>query len=111
MDDGDYIVFVECERTHDIPSNIIKMMNDVMNVTGQKMTDWRVRYYKDQTDYPLTIESLKELIPQNPQEYAKRYGTKDKDLDKLKTAAGIKVDTKAPKNDATESLRIAAGIL
>jgi len=109
MDDGDYIVFVECERTRDIPNNIIKMMSDVINVTGQKLTDWRVRYYKDQTDHDLTIESLSKLIPQTPEEYAKRYG--DDEITKLKTASGIKVDKKAPKNDTTESLRIAAGIL
>lgn len=111
MDDGDYVVFVECERNHEIATNIILMMKDIMNVTGQNLTDWRVRYYKDQTDHDLSIKSLKELVPESPAEYAKRYGTKDKDIDKLKTAAGIKVDTKAPKNDATESLRIAAGIL
>jgi len=111
MDDGDYIVFVECERDHKISTNIISMMKDIMNVTGQHLTDWRVRYYKDRTDHDLTVESLKELVPESPAEYAKRYGTKDQDIDKLKTAAGIKVDTKAPKNDATESLRIAAGIL
>ena len=110
MDDGDYIVFVECERNKDIPQNIITMMSDLMNVTGQKASQWRVRYYKDQTDHELSTSSLQELIPQTPEEYEKRYGVK-KDLDKLKTAAGIKVDTKAPKNDTTESLRIAAGIL
>jgi hypothetical protein len=33
------------------------------------------------------------------------------ELDKLKAVAGVKVDTKAPKNEYTESLRIAAGIL
>ena len=109
MDDGDYIVFVECERDKDTPLNIVKMMRDVMNVTGQKLSDWRVRYYKDTTDHELTVESLTELIPTSPEAYAKRYGKGE--IDKLKTAAGIKVDTKAPKNDATESLRIAAGIL
>jgi hypothetical protein len=109
MDDGDYIVFIECERNRQICNNIITMMSDVMNVSGQKLSDWRVRYYKDQTDHKLTVASLKELIPETPDEYAKRYGTKD--IDKLKTASGIKVKTKAPKNDATESLRIAAGIL
>jgi hypothetical protein len=108
MDDGDYIVFVECERDRDTPVNIVKMMEDVMNVTGQKMSQWRVRYYKDTKDHELTVESLEELIPTNPEEYAKRYGTKD--LDKLKAAAGVKVTTKAPKNDFTESLRAAAGI-
>ena len=109
MDDGDYIVFVECERDRDIPTNIIKLMKDVMNVTGQKLTDWRVRYYKDQTDHDLSVSSLEKLIPTNPEEYEKRYGKRD--LDKLKTAAGVKVTTRAPKNDQTESLRIAAGIL
>lgn len=109
MDDGDYIVFVECERDQDIPANIIKLMKDVMNVTGQKLTDWRVRYYKDQTDHDLSVSSLEKLIPTNPEEYEKRYGKRD--LDKLKTAAGVKVTTRAPKNINTESLRIAAGIL
>lgn len=109
MDDGDYIVFVECERDKDTPVNIIKMMRDVMNVTEQKLSDWRVRYYKDTTDHELTVESLTELIPTSPDEYARRYGKGE--IDKLKTAAGIKVDTRAPKNDVTESLRIAAGIL
>ena len=109
MDDGDYIVFVECERDKDTPLNIVKMMQDVINVTDQKLSQWRVRYYKDTTDHPLTVESLTELIPTTPDEYAKRYSKRD--IDKLKTAAGMKVDTRAPKNDATESLRIAAGIL
>jgi len=109
MDDGDYIVFVECERTRDIPENIVVMMEDLMNVTGQKLKQWRVRYYKDQKDHALDVASLKELIPQTPEEYARRYGTKE--IDKLKTAAGVKVTTRAPKNDQTESLRIAAGIL
>jgi hypothetical protein len=32
-------------------------------------------------------------------------------IDQLKTAAGLDVDTKAPKNDFTESLRNLAGII
>lgn len=109
MDDGDYIVFVECERDQDIPKNIMTMMKDLINLTGHELNDWRVRYYKDQTDHDLTVDSLDKLIPQTAEEYDKRYGKRD--IDKLKTAAGIKVNTKAPKNNATEGLRIAAGIL
>ena len=33
-----------------------------------------------------------------------------KDLDRMKATAGVKVDTVAPKNEYTESLRIAAGL-
>lgn len=115
MDDGDYIVFVECDRTPEVSEQILGMMEDLANVTLQKLSDWRVRYYKDQTDHELTIDSLTHLIPSNSAAYKKKFGIKDepesnKDLDKIKSAAGVKVDTKAPKNDFTESLRIAAGI-
>jgi hypothetical protein len=37
------------------------------------------------------------------------YGQED--IDQLKSAAGVKVTTKAPKNDYTESLRNLAGII
>ena len=109
MDDGDYIVFVECERDDAIPRNIIEMMKDVMNVTGQKTSQWRVRYRGGREDHPLSVDSLKEMIPTNPAEYKKRFGSDD--IDRMKAAAGVKVTTKAPKNDFTESLRAAAGII
>jgi hypothetical protein len=48
------------------------------------------------------------MIPKTPQEYREQFGHQE--IDKLKATAGVKVTTKAPKNDVTESLRIAAGI-
>lgn len=109
MDDGDYIVFIECERDTQIPRNIMKMMTELMNVTGQKIGQWRVRYYKSPEEHDLSVSTLDKLIPQTAEEYKKRFGSED--LDKMKAAAGVKVDTKAPKNDFTESLRAAAGII
>lgn len=109
MDDGDYIVFVEGERDEKVATNIMIMMSDLMNVTGQELEDWRVRYQSSSKDHDLSEASLNDLIPKSSKEYEKKFGKED--IDKLKTAAGIKVDTKAPKNDYTESLRIAAGIL
>jgi len=108
MDDGDYIVFVECERDHSIPANIMQMMHDIMNVTDQKLKDWRVRYYKGTEDHTLDTDTLKKLIPQSAAEYHKQYG--DDDLESMKAAANIKTNKQAPKNDFTESLRIAAGL-
>ena len=57
----------------------------------------------------LSPEALDELVPTTPEQYLKLYG--EQDLDQLKTAAGLPVDTKAPKNDFTESLRNLAGII
>jgi len=116
MDDGDYIVFVECDRTPEVPKQIFSMMKDIVNVTHQKTNNWRVRYYKGESEHELSEDTLAELIPTTPAAYRQRFNIKDvekssdNELDKLKAAAGVKVDTKAPKNEFTESLRIAAGI-
>jgi translation initiation factor IF-2 len=121
MDDGDYIVFIEGDRDEKIASRVLEMMEDIMNTTEQKTDEWRVRYHTGQEDHELSLDSLRALIPSSPEAYREKFPEKDNEgedddkehsneLDKLKSAAGVKVNTKAPKNEFTESLRIAAGI-
>ena len=119
MDDGDFIVFIECDRNPKLAQELVEMMEDIMNITEQTAEDWRVRYYTSQEDHKLDVDSLRNLIPSTPEEYERKFGHKDqehkekgddRDLDNMRSAAGIKVKTKAPKNEYTESLRIAAGI-
>jgi hypothetical protein len=119
---GDYLVFVELERSEKLPEQITEMMDDIMNLTEQNLEDWRVRYYKSVTDHELTKESLANIIPMTPEAYSAKYDKEDeevdstepeditKDLDAMKTAAGVPVTTTAPVNDFTESLRVAAGL-
>jgi hypothetical protein len=109
MDDGDYIVFVEGERNAEIADNIVSMMEDIVKLTGQKLSEWRVRYYHDTADHDLTVDSLTQLIPVTAKEYDKKFGTAD--IDAMKDAAGIKNTKKAPDNDYTESLRRLARII
>lgn len=109
MEDGDYIVFVELDRTPELAENIMKLMDDLMNLTDGSTDEWRVRYYKSHKETRLNLEALHDLIPDTPEAYEKAYGQEI--LDKLKSAAGVDVDTKAPKNDYTESLRNLAGIV
>ncbi len=110
MDDGDYVVFVEIERTPKVPAQIMEMMSDLVHLTENEINEWRVRYYKDQKDHELTVDNLKSMIPSTPVDYARRIGKDTETLDKLKAQAGVKITTKAPVNDFTESLRIAAGL-
>jgi hypothetical protein len=118
MDDGDYIVFVEADRTPKIAEELYEMLSDIMNATDQEPQDWRVRYRTGQEDHALDVDSLRNLIPSTPEEYQRKFKPEeadqekgdDRDLDPMRTAAGITVKTKAPKNEYTESLRIAAGI-
>lgn len=107
---GDYLVFVELERSPRLPEQIIEMIDDLLNLTEQTPDEWRFRYYKSSKDNQLSLESLKNIIATTPEEYQKRFAGDQKELDSLKTAAGVDVTTTAPKNEFTESLRIAAGI-
>lgn len=109
MDDGSYIVYVELDRNQDANQNTLDLINDMLNLTSQKLSDWRVRYPKARKEKELSLEALEELVPTSPEQYLKMYG--EQDLDQLKTAAGLPVDTKAPKNEYTESLRNLAGIV
>ena len=109
MDDGSYIVFVELDRDDSAPENLMSLLDDVMNLTEQKEQDWRVRYYKSRKEKTLSLAALQELVPLSPEAYDREYGKKD--IDDLKTAAGLPVDTRAPKNDLTEWLRDLAGIV
>ena len=109
MDDGSYIVFVEMDRNEQLADNIMALMDDLMNLTDQDTDDWRVRYYKSHKETQLSLESLQNLIPNTPEKYESLYGQEA--IDQLKTAAGLDVDTRAPKNDFTESLRNLAGII
>lgn len=120
---GDYLVFVELDRTAELPKQIMQMMEDLMNLTEQDISDWHVRYYKSTKDHDLTEETLEQIIPLSPEAYSAKYDKEDeelpseepeqditKDLDQMKATAGVPVTTTAPVNDFTESLRVAAGI-
>ena len=114
---GDYLVFVELERSEKLPAQIMEIIDDLMNLTEQKIEDWRVRYYKSATDNELSKESLTDLIPTTPEAYDAKYGKNDEeleditsDLDAMKAVAGVPVTTTAPVNEYTDSLRIAAGL-
>jgi|LakMenE18May11ns_1017448.scaffolds.fasta_scaffold9954893_11 hypothetical protein len=109
MNDGDYIVFVECDRTRDIPDLVMSMMKDLMNLTDQDLDDWRMIVRSNPAELELTADSIGTNVPLTTQDYLRKFGTKE--LDEMRNAAGVAVTTKAPKNDYTQSLRSLAGIL
>ena len=111
-EDGDYLVFVECDRNKELPTKIVDLMGDLLNLTEQNLEEWSVSYFGSEKSLPITVETLTKMIPLTVKAYRKKYERDDShiELDKLKTAAGIDVDTTAPINEYTDQLRIAAGI-
>ena len=109
LEDGDYIVFVECDREPDVAENLVTMLEDIMRLTEQNLSDWRLLTRSSAEEHELTVENIRALVPLTSGDYQRKFGNKA--LDEMRTAAGVTVNTKAPKNDFTQSLRSLAGIL
>lgn len=112
LEDGDYLVFVEMERTPIAAKQITELIQDILNLTGQKLSEWRFQYQKNKLEYPLSSDNIRKIVPLTADNYIKKYQDNkfnDK-IDALKETARINFVKKAPVNNFTDSLRIAAGL-
>jgi len=113
FEDGEFLVFVELDRDAHAAKNIMKLLKDIMNLTEQKLEDWKFRYAKNDKEYDLTEENLRHIVPMNAEIYLSKYGDEEEIASKLEAmqeAARVNIKKQAPKNPYTESLRIAAGL-
>jgi hypothetical protein len=110
VDNGKYIVFVEIEREPNIAEHIVEMLTDLQNLTEHDLKSWDMEYFKPRKKVEIDVDSIKSVIPGTPEQYRRIVKRESDALDQLKTASGVKVTTVAPKNDFTESIRIAAGL-
>lgn len=60
-------VFVEFERQTQNAKQLMRMLEDLLNLVEHKK--WYFRYYKDQKIYPATYENLRKIVPWTPAEY------------------------------------------
>jgi hypothetical protein len=92
-----YLVFVEMERRTDVPKNIMRLVTEMKNLTGQKSNEWKFKYGKDSESYPLEVKYLESKIPLSPH----AYRLLQDQLNAMKHAAGLNVDdtTKSTNED------------
>jgi hypothetical protein len=131
LDDGEYLVFVEIERKLEAPEQIVTLLEDILNLTDQKIDDWKFQYRKSSTEHNIDAKEIALIIPTTPEEYDAKFGepekidepesdeepaepASDKEIkgmiDAMQESARVPMKRTAPKNDWTESLRIAAGL-
>lgn len=109
MGDGDFLVFVECDREPSVAENVIAMLQDIMNLTGQNLKEWSMQIRSNPAQLEITPDNIKTHVPLSSSSYLAKYSKKG--LDEMRNAAGVAVTTKAPVNDHTQTLRSLAGIL
>lgn len=110
MDDGDYIVFAEIKRSSTAPKEILQLIDDILNLTDQDITDWRFTYRKNNKEYELSEENIYKIVPLNPKVYSGRYNDRDEEITAMQEAARVPINKTAPVNEWTNQLRIAAGL-
>ena len=110
--DGNYVAFVELERDEHIPSRIMEMMEDLMNLTAQKVEDWTFTYYKGTTERPLDLKTLQKHVITSPEEYEIKVDkvTESAELNSLRAVAGIPVQSTKIIDPQLLNIQIAAGI-
>jgi len=113
LDDGDYLVFIEIERTPTAAKQIVELIEDIINLTNQKFSEWRFQYQKNKDEYPIDARKLKQIVPMTPDQYIAKYDRDEmfnKELEQMKESARVNVAKKAVVNDYTNLLRDLARI-
>jgi hypothetical protein len=71
--DGQYSVFVELERTQDVPRQIIEILDGVGLLCDCK--EWNFRYFKDMNLYDATEHNLSQYLPLTEVDYSNKMLT------------------------------------
>ena len=111
--DGNYIVFVEVERTPKVIEQAISLLEDLMNLTEQKLEDWTFTFYNKPEQHPVTKEELSKHIITTAKEYENKIADDLKEnanLNSLRALAGVTVQPTVIKDMQILDIQIAAGI-
>lgn len=121
LEDGEYLVFAELERSPAAAENIVQLLSDIMNLTDQDLSEWKFQYRKGSKQHAITEDELRSIVPMSPNDYTAKFGDGEEDeepsdeeiankIAAMQESARIRVNKPAPKNAWTESLRVAAGL-
>ena len=115
-DDGKYLVFVEADRNPELPTHIVEMIQDILNLTEDKQEDWQFKYYRNKDYHDVTVENLAREIPLTARQYRELHPSKkDKkrksEIKQLKAAANVPIEPEKTDDKELQSLQSAAGII
>ena len=99
MEDGGYLVFIESLRRPSYPNNIMSMLKDLENITGNSMDEYQFSHRDDKAYQPVTADAIKAQVPLSPRDYPQQEIPMDaeesKMLESMQMAAGLTPKAKA----------------
>ena len=105
---GRYLVYVEIRRRSTAGGNVEQLLDDLNTLTEfEDSTAWTMHYRG--REIPFTRDAFDATVPLTPRDYRERY---EKDLNEVRSAAGLPVVTTYDRQDrALQTMQSAAGII
>ena len=86
-------------------------LKDICNLSDQSIDEWKFQYRKDHNENDINSENIAKIVPITPDLYIAKYGDGDDDeIESMQESARVPMRIKAPVNDFTDRLRVAAGL-
>lgn len=118
LDDGRYMVFVEIERNKNIAEHILKMIDNIGNLTNTRLNDWNFLYRRENQKRPLTLNEIEMVVPNSSKEYQTKFLSKkseeknnDVELDAMLETANIPIKKIHKRDSELDALRSRANLL
>lgn len=107
LEPGKWLVFVEMKRKPNVPKKIIEILEDLNTLTDMDLDDYVVEI--DDEEHKADIDELKNHIILTPEQYENENEPK-KELDEMRTIAGLDIENHANMNDDIQNMRLIAGL-
>jgi hypothetical protein len=105
---GRYLVYVEIRRRSTAGGNVEQLLDDLNTLTEFEDASAWTMHYKGK-EIPFSRDTFDSTVPLTPRAYRERY---EKDLNEMRTAAGLPVVSNYDKRDrALQTIQSAAGII
>ena len=105
---GRYLVYVEIRRRSTAGGNVEQLLDDLNTLTEFEDSSAWTMHYRGK-EIPFSRDTFDSTVPLTPRAYRERY---EKDLNEMRTAAGLPVVSNYDKRDrALQTIQSAAGII
>jgi len=102
---GRYLVYIEMRRRSSAGRKVADLVSDLGTLTEHSDQDWTMTY--GDSDQPFSQEQFDRTVPLSPRAYRER---KEKDLNEMRTAAGLETVSLLEPTPEIRQLQSAAGI-
>jgi hypothetical protein len=105
---GRYLVYVEIRRRSTAGAHVELLLDDLNTLTEYEDSSAWTMHYRGK-EIPFSRDTFDSTVPLTPRAYRERY---EKDLNEVRTAAGLPVVTNYDRQDrALQAIQSAAGII